>query len=145
VLCRSGDTVLSAVAREEEEGEREIREEKEALWEEKAERLVDGDKEVEDEKDGDSVAPSDILPHSEREGEVVGEGVKVVMDEMVGELGVLDTVKVVCGESVSLGDDDLVDKRVKDTAGDLESLRTGEDVRDRRGDRVIDEQVDVVA
>jgi hypothetical protein len=145
VLCRSGDTVLSAVAREEKEGEREIREEKEALWEAKEERLVDGDKEVEDEKDGDRVAPSDILPHSEREGEVVGEGVKVVMDEMVGELGVLDTVKVVCGESVSLGDEDLVDKRVKDTAGDLESLRTGEVVRDRRGERVIDEQVDVVA
>ena len=75
MLCRSGDTVLSAVIREEEEGEREIREEKEALGEAKAERLVDGDKEVEEEKDGDRVAPSDILPHSEREGEVVGEGV----------------------------------------------------------------------
>ena len=67
------------------------------------------------------------------------------MDEMVGELGVLDTVKVICGESVSLGEDDLVDKSVKDTAGDLDSLRRGEDVRDSRGERVIDEQVDVVA
>lgn len=65
----SGDTVPSAVVREEEEGEREVRGEKDVLREAKAERLVDGSKEVDEEKDGEKEALPDELSLMDCEGE----------------------------------------------------------------------------